>query len=61
MGLAEKIVEKIRYKGGKMFEIISCLSGEVSYFYDLEILCIASLIIENFAFAIAKFIFVKRV
>ena len=61
MGLAEMIIEKIRYKVGKVFEVISFLSSEVSYFYDLEILCIASLIIENFAFAIANIIFGKRV
>ena len=57
MGLVEKIIEKTRYKGGKVLEGISCLSGEVSYFYDLEISCIAGLINENFAFEIANIIF----
>ena len=43
-----------------MVEVISCLSSEVSYFYDWEISSIAGLLIENFAFAIAKINFDKK-
>ena len=61
MALVEMIIEKTRCKGGKVFEVISCLFGEESYFYDWEILCSAGLIIVNFAFAIANIIFDKKV